>query len=125
MGYCCSKLKNFAQVIVLVLAICLGTVPLQAWVAGRQVLKGHVPDVVARLKPIGDLAETNRLRLTMGLPLRNQATLNKLLRDLYNPSSPRYRRFLKPDEFAGQFGPSEEDYGALQPNSPGRGGIAI
>jgi subtilase family serine protease len=79
----------------------------------RQALPGHVPAVVASLKPIGDLPATNRLRLAISLPLRHQDALNRLLRDLSDPSSPRYRRFLKPDQFATQFGPSEKDYQAL------------
>ncbi len=85
----------------------------QARPVARQTLPGHVPAVVASLKPIGDLPETNRLRLAISLPLRHQDALNRLLRDLYDPSSPRYRHFLKPKDFADQFGPSEEDYKAL------------
>src|SRR5271157_3524107 len=88
-------------------------VPVQARTAGRQVLPGHLPAVVARLQPVGDLPETNRLSLAIGLPLRHQDALNSLLRDLYDPAGPRYRQFLKPQEFADRFGPSEEDYRAL------------
>ena len=76
-------------------------------------LPGHVPPAVAGLKAVGGLPETNRLRLAFELPLRNPQALNSLLRDLYDPASPRYRRFLKPDEFADQFGPSRQDYQAL------------
>jgi subtilase family serine protease len=79
----------------------------------RQTLPGHVPAVVARLKPVGDLPETNRLKLALSLPLRHQEALDRLLRDLCDPASPRYRHFLKPREFADQFGPSEADYQAL------------
>ncbi|MGA2176425.1 MAG: protease pro-enzyme activation domain-containing protein [Verrucomicrobiota bacterium] len=88
-------------------------VSVQARTAGRQVLPGHLPAAVARLQPVGDLPETNRLSLAIGLPLRHQDALNSLLRDLYDPASPRFRQFLKPDEFADRFGPSEEDYRAL------------
>jgi subtilase family serine protease len=88
-------------------------VSVQAQTQGRQVLPGHVPAVVARLKPVGDLPETNRLNLAIGLPLRHQDALNRFLRDLYDPASPRYRHFLKPKEFADQFGPSQGDYQAL------------
>jgi subtilase family serine protease len=85
----------------------------QAQTQWRQVLPGHVPAVVASLHPVGDLPDTNRLNLTISLPLRHQDALNRLLHDLYDPASSRYRRFLKPKEFADQFGPSEEDYQAL------------
>ncbi len=92
----------------------------QARAAGRQTLPGHVPAVVASLKPVGDLPETNRLKLAIALPLRHQDALDSLLRDLSDPASPRYRRFLKPAEFANQFGPSEEDYQALIAFAQGR-----
>ena len=85
----------------------------QAQAQGRQVLPGHVPAVVAALHPLGDLPETNRLNLTISLPLRHQEALNRLLHDLYDPASSRYRRFLTPKEFTDQFGPSEEDYQGL------------
>jgi Pro-kumamolisin, activation domain/Viral BACON domain len=88
-------------------------VPVPAQMPGRQTTSGHVPAAVARLQPMGDLPETNRLTLAVGLPLRHQAKLDRLLRDLYDPASSRYRQFLKPQEFADQFGPSEADYQAL------------
>jgi hypothetical protein len=88
-------------------------VSVKAWTSGRQVLPGHVPAAVTGLTPVGDLPDTNCLNLAIGLPLRHQDALKRLLHDLYDPASPRYRRFLKPQEFADQFGPSEEDYRAL------------
>jgi subtilase family serine protease len=95
-------------------AICLAmVVSAQARVADRRILPGHVPRVAATLQPIGDLPSTNRLRLALGLPLRNPDALRSLLLDLYNPGSPRFHQFLKPREFADQFGPREEDYNAL------------
>src|ERR1017187_5412043 len=46
-------------------------------------------------------------------PLRDQAGLDKFLRELGDPLSPSYRHFLTVSEFTTQFGPSEEDYNAL------------
>jgi hypothetical protein len=76
-------------------------------------LPGHVPAAVTRLKALGDLPETNRLHLTLSLPLRQPEALQRMLHDLYDPASARYRHFLKPQEFTDRFGPSEEDYRAL------------
>jgi autotransporter-associated beta strand protein len=53
------------------------------------------------------------LRLAIGLPLRNQAKLDQLLQDLYDPASPNFRRYLEADEFAGRFGPTPQDYQAV------------
>jgi len=52
------------------------------------------------------------LNIAIGLPLRNQQALDLLTESLADPSSPNYRRFLTPEEFAVQFGPTEEDYQA-------------
>jgi Pro-kumamolisin, activation domain len=79
---------------------------------GRQMLHGHVPTVVGRLKPVQALEETNRIRLALGLQARNTAELATLLHDLYNPSSPKFHQYLKPAEFAARFGPTEDDYAA-------------
>jgi hypothetical protein len=73
-------------------------------------LPGHVPDVVGRLRPVADLGAETRLQLAVGLPLRNKAALTNFIEDLYNPANPQFRRYLTPDQFTAQFGPSEEDY---------------
>lgn len=83
--------------------------------AGKQVLRGHVPPTIARfhLQPLRDLPATNRLHLAIGLPLRNQAALDRLLAEIYDPASTNYHRYLTPEQFTERFGPSEQDYQAL------------
>jgi len=73
----------------------------------------HVPTAAARLTPVGHLTASHRLNLAIGLPLRNQQQLDALLQQLYDPASPNYRRYLAPEEFTEQFGPTETDYQAL------------
>ena len=53
------------------------------------------------------------LELTLVLGLRNQAALEQLLADQQNPASPRYHRWLTPDEFASRFGPTKEQVGQV------------
>ena len=77
--------------------------------AGRQILSGHIPPEVGRLVPQGRLPATNQLSLAIGLPLRNEAQLDELLRQLYDPQSTNFHRYLTPPEFAARFGPTEED----------------
>ena len=84
-----------------------------ALAAGTQVLHGHVPAVVAHLQSLGRFPDTNRLNLAIGLPLRNQEALTNLLRQIYDPASPRYRHYLTPEQFTEQFGPTEKDYRAV------------
>jgi uncharacterized repeat protein (TIGR03803 family) len=81
--------------------------------AERQTLRGHVPDAAKQLVPLRRVESTNRIDLTLALPLRNIASLNKLLEDIYDPSSSGYHHFLTPDEFAKRFGPTPEDYNSL------------
>ena len=89
--------------------------------ADRQFLHGHVPPVVARLQPLGHLPGTNCLNLAIGLPLRNQAELDELLRQLYDPASTNFHRFLTSAESAARFGPTEEDYQAVEDFVRGNG----
>jgi hypothetical protein len=76
----------------------------------RKILRGHVPAAVTRLQAQGLLAATNRLHLAIGLPLRNEAAFDDLLRQLYDPASPNFRKYLTPEQFTEQFGPTESDY---------------
>jgi kumamolisin len=84
--------------------------------AERQVLRGHVPEAIARLnlQPVGRLPATNRLQLAISLPLRHANELARFLRDLYDPACPQFRRYLTCQQFTERFGPTAEDYGALQ-----------
>jgi subtilase family serine protease len=59
------------------------------------------------------LPATQTLRLDIALPLRNQADLDTLLRELYDPQSPLFRQYLSVTEFTRRFGPTEADYAAV------------
>src|SRR5260370_36844758 len=84
-----------------------------AWAVESQLLTGHVPPAAARLQPVGRLPSSSRLKLAIGLPLRNQEALTTLLEQLYDPASPQYRHYLSPEQFAEKFAPSNEDYEAV------------
>jgi predicted outer membrane repeat protein len=77
-------------------------------------LHGHVPEAATHLKASGRVAAAQMLKLTIGLPLRDQAGLDAFLKDVYDPASPNYRLFLTSEEFTKRFGPSEADYAAVQ-----------
>jgi hypothetical protein len=94
-------------------AIVAGGLTPAATAAALQVLDGHVPAAVARVQPVGTLDGSRRLHLAIGLPLRDQQILTALLRQLYDPASPNYHRYLRPEQFAQRFGPTENDYQAL------------
>ncbi len=82
--------------------------------AGPQVLQGHIPATLAHLKPLGGVPSTNHLNLAIALPLRNQTELSNLLSQIYDPASPNYHHYLTPEQFTAEFGPTEQDYQAVQ-----------
>jgi uncharacterized repeat protein (TIGR03803 family) len=97
--------------LVVLLLLLAGAITARA--ADRQALHGHVPAAVVRLQPVDRLPRTSRLDLTIGLPLRNRETLTNLLKDLYDPSGPRYHKYLTAGQFADQFGPTEAEYSSV------------
>jgi hypothetical protein len=62
------------------------------------------------LPAISRLPASQRLDLVIVLPFRNESVLDALLRELYDPFSPRYHHFLTADKFAKRFAPSALDY---------------
>lgn len=75
----------------------------------------HTRDVVldGRAARVGHLPSERTLKLAIMLPLRNQASLDKLLGDLHNPQSPSYLHYLSVEEFTEQFGPTQADVDAV------------
>jgi kumamolisin len=81
----------------------------------RRPLTAHAREVVlsGRAPLVGRVPTSQSLRLVLVLPLRNQDALDRLLEDLYNPSSPSYRQFVTVEEFTEKFGPNQQDYDAV------------
>ena len=79
----------------------------------RQQLSGHVPDVVSKLKPVGPLAESTPSDLIIALPARNAELHTALLRDIYDPASPRFHQYLSPRQYMETFDPTEASYQSL------------
>jgi hypothetical protein len=63
---------------------------------------------------LGALPGTQPLSLSVVLPPSNQAGMQSLLANLYNPSSPQYHQWLKPGQFATEFGPSPSDVSSVE-----------
>jgi uncharacterized repeat protein (TIGR01451 family) len=94
-------------------ALALATASAAAAPGDFRPLHSDVSDLVSRLSPTGRLAATNRLHLSIGLPLRNREVLTNLLQQFYDPASQNYHHFLTPDQFADQFSPTPADYQAV------------
>jgi subtilase family serine protease len=78
-----------------------------------QVLPGHVPALAKSLAPVGRLSADREMKLLIGLPLRNPDELKVFLSQLYDPTSPTYRKFQTPEQFGARFGPTVADYEAV------------
>ena len=78
-------------------------------------LTRHVREVTlnGQAPLVGRLPETQIMRLTLVLPLRNQEGLDSFLQELYDPSSSSYRNFLTVEQFTEKFGPTQEDYATV------------
>jgi len=61
-------------------------------------------------KLLGRVPSSQQLQFSLALPLRNESQLDALLSEFHNPSSPQYKHFLTAEQFAAQFGPTDEDY---------------
>jgi len=83
--------------------------------AQHQTSTTHVRDVVANgvAPSVGRLPANQMMQFSMVLPLRHAPELENFLQDIYDPTSPNYRHYVTPAEFAARFGPSQEDYDAL------------
>jgi kumamolisin len=62
---------------------------------------------------VGRLSANQLMSLDIVLPLRNQAGLERLLDEIYDPASASYRHYLTVADFTAQFGPSQADYDAV------------
>ena len=79
----------------------------------RHELLGHGYDTVSKLKPVGSLDGSTTIDLVIALPARDPESRAALLRDIYDPASPRFRRFLSPAEYTDKFDPTETSYQSL------------
>ena len=79
----------------------------------RTALPGHFSPLAAISTPLGKVSSISPISLAISLPPRNQAEMNQLLSDLYDPASERCGQFISPSEYADRFGPTVADYNAV------------
>ena len=76
-------------------------------------LRGHIPALVNRSRLQGRVDAKEQMCLAIALTLRNQPQLDALLPRIYTPGDPLYQRYLTPEQFAENFGPTQADYAAV------------
>jgi kumamolisin len=92
--------------------------------AGQNPLHSHIPRAIQNYSDTGKLGDAETLSLTLALNLNNEAELETLIANLYNPRSPGFHRFLTPDDFRARFAPTADQIRVVQ-DYLGTQGIAI
>ena len=64
--------------------------------------------------PIADTQPVNRIYLLLNRSAEQQAALDKLMREQVDAGSANFHKWLTPEDFGAQFGPSEEDITAVK-----------
>jgi subtilase family serine protease len=99
---------------ILTFASC-STAPPSKVAGARPMLAPHLPRTVAEGKApmTGPVGPKQRLKLAIHLPLRNQAELTQLLRDLYDPTSAKFHKYLSVSQFTERYAVTASDYGTV------------
>lgn len=76
-------------------------------------LKGHTPPVVGQSELVSH-ADPNAVQtVVIGLALKNEADLEKLIDEQDDPNSPNYQKYLTNDEFKATYSPDQADVDAV------------
>lgn len=84
--------------------------PYRRSIGTLQTIPGHLSPETLHAPLVGRLPSRQRLRLAIGLPLRNRAEAKALLESFAATGVRAKRRYLSASEFASKFSPSEADY---------------
>jgi subtilase family serine protease len=104
-------IRRLGSIVFAAAAALLATTALSA----QTLLTHQMRDAVRnnQAQAVGRLPANQLMSLDIVLPLRNQAGLERLLDEIYDPSSASYRHYLTVPEFTAQFGPTHADYDAV------------
>jgi subtilase family serine protease len=98
---------TFALLGITILGLSAATFPSSLNANSRVTLPGHRPAALNSATSLGAVDASQQLQLSIGLPLRNDALLHTMLRDMYDPTSPHYHQFLTPQTFNQWFAPTQ------------------
>ncbi|PWU09531.1 MAG: hypothetical protein C5B50_27180 [Verrucomicrobia bacterium] len=104
-------LPHRAKAAVLMISAAIG-LAVSSPAAERHAFHYKMPPV-EKAKPAAQGIGWKQLNLAIGLPLRNEAELERFLHEVTDPASPNYRHYLTPQQFTARFGPTEADYAAI------------
>jgi hypothetical protein len=90
-----------------------GAIPTAATPSAAVRLGMLAPHMPAGAERLGRVSPDQRLTITVVLEPSHAGQLSALLRDLYDPTSPRYEEWLPSGQFGREFGPSQVEIDAL------------
>jgi subtilase family serine protease len=101
-------LRRYAAVLSLIACAAL---PLGA---ATQLVGNTVPKYVATAQNLGQVDTTTTIDVSIWLNLHNRSALDTLAGQLYDPSSPNYRQWLKPSDITANFAPTAQEVAAVK-----------
>jgi len=103
-------LKYTVPAVLIASALALGAQSHAATLSHLQV--ANLPQAIAsgQATRVAPMAQAQRIRFALVLPLRNEAELDVLLKQLQDPHSPNFHRYLSVAEFTSRFGATASDY---------------
>jgi subtilase family serine protease len=92
----------------------IASVALPASAAGGKFIAHNTPAYVASAKNLGTEDAAKTIEVSIWLQPHNRAALDRLAQQLYNPSAPNYRHFLKQAQIAARFAPTAAEAKTVQ-----------
>jgi kumamolisin len=84
-------------------------------------LQGHTPSVVNEAELVSHANPGDVQTVVIGLALKNEADLEKLIDEQDDPNSPNYQKYLTTDEFKATYSPDQADVDAVTTWATGAG----
>ena len=80
---------------------------------GSQQLQGYLTSPIINAPVVGPVPASTVISLAIGLPTPNPSALKSAAQQVSDPSSPQFRKYLTPSQFAATYGPAAADYQSL------------
>jgi len=108
--------RKASRSVSLVFIACAAAVALSTGArAAETALASHVPLAVSSGQAArkSALSTEQHLKLVLSLPVADQAGLDDLLKQIYDPASAKYHHYLSVAEYTARFAPAQADYDAV------------
>jgi subtilase family serine protease len=104
----------YFAVLVLLASVALSIAVVPAYAANGQLVAHNTPAYVSTAKNLGAQDPSQSIEVSIWLNPHNRAALDALASELYNPSSPNYRHWLKSSDIAARFAPTAAEARVVQ-----------